>query len=120
MCTCITVICRVQRLLRYGHSYNKQEQQHILHKQLQLCFVVRVVAIKNVNSERERLRGNVAAADEDDDSDANAGFGCAGNAFGYQTLNNRDESATQISLGSFYTSIKAFLEHQRDFKYCIA
>ena len=54
----------------------------------------KVVAIKNVNSERERLRhqrGNSAAIDDDDeDSDANAGFGCAGNAFGYQTLNNRE------------------------------
>ena len=50
-----------------------------------------MVAIKNVNSERERLHHQHRMVDDDDDedSDANAGFGCAGNAFGYQTLNNR-------------------------------
>ena len=57
----------------------------------------KVVAIKNVNSERERLhqRGNTAI-DDDEDSDANAGFGCAGNAFGYQTLNNREEADRKL------------------------
>ena len=50
----------------------------------------KVVAIKNVNSERERLNHQRVIDDDDEDSDANAGFGCAGNAFGYQTLNNRE------------------------------
>ena len=34
---------------------------------------------------------------EDEDSDANAGFGCAGNAFGYQTLNNRQGESVLIT-----------------------
>lgn len=81
--------------LSTGSTPSSSNRQRLLNNS---GATAKVVAIKNVNSERERLnrRGNTAIHDDDEDSDANAGFGCTGNAFGYQTLNNRQADRKPI------------------------
>ncbi len=79
--------------------------------------------VKNVNSERERLSAAAAAAryvvrppDEDDDdsmSDRGAGFGCAGNAFGYSTLNNRKNLEADAHNPNLYSSIDDLKDNRR-------